>query len=181
MPWQKLKLLKKVYNYYNWLFMKCILFILLFMVLNFSVIAQKNNKVVRKNAVETTIKKPKTIWAYWGSNSSIGDKTINKASFDSLIRTPLLSIDSNNKNYNVEFYDMVFAERNLYEDSVGNAIIVPDYSSYNNKGAVMNESHLNYIINHAKIGDTLFVNDIIVKDEMNQVFKLKSFKLTIKK
>ncbi len=45
----------------------------------------------------------------------------------------------------------------------------------------MNESHLNYIINHAKIGDTLFVNDIIVKDEMNQVFKLKYFKLTIKK
>ena len=161
--------------------MKCNLFILLFILLNFSVIAQKTNKGIQKNAAETTIKKPKTIWAYWGSNNSIGDKMMNKASFDSLMRTPLLSVDSNNKNYNVEWYDMVLAERNLYEDSVGNAIILPDYSSYNNKGAIMNESHLNYFINHAKIGDTLFVNDIIVKDEKNQVFKLKSFKVTIKK
>jgi hypothetical protein len=46
---------------------------------------------------------------------------------------------------------------------------------------IMNENHLSYILNHAKIGDTLFINDIIVKDDKDQVFKLKSFKVTIKK
>lgn len=145
-----------------------------------SATAQRSSKTQQKNSAETTAKKPKTIWAYWGDNT-FGDKYMTKREFDSLIKTPLQSIDSSKSTYSVLSFDMVLAERNLYEDSIGNAIIVPDYSSYNNKGAVMNENHLNYFINHAKIGDTLFVNDIIVKDEKNQVFKLKSFKVAIKK
>jgi hypothetical protein len=106
---------------------------------------------------------------------------MTKRVFDSLIKTPLQSVDSSKKTYSVLSFDMVLAERNLYEDSIGNAIIVPDYSSYNNKGAVMNENHLSYILNHSKIGDTLFINDVIVKDDKDLVFKLKSFKVTIKK
>ena len=35
----------------------------------------------------------------------------------------------------------------------------------------MNENHLSYILNHSKIGDTLFINDVIVKDEKDLVFK----------
>jgi len=160
--------------------MKANLITLLILCTTFLAFAQKSKTNIQKNSVENTIKKPKTIWAYWGDNS-YGDKYMTKRVFDSLIKTPLQSIDSSKKSYSVQLFDMVFAERNLYEDSVGNAIVIPDYSSYNNKGAVMNENHLSYILNHAKIGDTLFVNDIIVKDEKDQVFKLKSFKVTIKK
>ena len=160
--------------------MKAYLFSLLILCTAFYAVAQKGKTTTQKNSIEITNKKPKTIWAYWGDNT-YGDKNMTKRVFDSLIETPLQSVDSSKKTYSVLSFDMVLAERNLYEDSIGNAIIVPDYSSYNNKGAVMNENHLSYILNHSKIGDTLFINDVIVKDEKDLVFKLKSFKVTIKK
>jgi len=160
--------------------MKAYLITILILCTAFYAVAQKGKTTIQKSSIEITNKKPKTIWAYWGDNT-YGDKNITKRVFDSLIKTPLQSVDSSKKTYNVLSFDMVLAERNLYEDSIGNAIIVPDYSSYNNKGAVMNENHLSYILNHSKIGDTLFINDVIVKDEKDLVFKLKSFKVTIKK
>jgi hypothetical protein len=160
--------------------MKAYLITILILCTTFLAFAQKSKTTIQKNSLENTNKKPKTIWAYWGDNT-YGDKNMTKRVFDSLIKTPLQSIDSSKKTYSVLSFDMVLAERNLYEDSIGNAIIIPDYSSYNNKGAVMNENHLSYIINHSKIGDTLFINDVIVKDDKDLVFKLKSFKVTIKK
>jgi hypothetical protein len=160
--------------------MKANFITILILCTTFLAYAQKSKTTIQKSSVETTNKKTKTIWAYWGDNT-YGDKNMTKRVFDSLIKTPLQSVDSSKKTYSVLSFDMVLTERNLYEDSIGNAIIVPDYSSYNNKGAVMNENHLSYILNHSKIGDTLFINDVIVKDDKDLVFKLKSFKVTIKK
>ena len=117
--------------------MKANLITILILCTAFYAVAQKGKMNIQKSSVETTNKKPKTIWAYWGDNT-YGDKYMTKRVFDSLIKTPLQSVDSSNKTYSVLSFDMVLAERNLYEDSIGNAIIVPDYSSYNNKGAVMN-------------------------------------------
>src|SRR5690606_33165432 len=75
-------------------------------------------------------KKPKIVpvKVYIG-NSDIDSGVISHQLFDSLIRQGFTSRDSNGRVFNVKSFMFTYCERNLYEDSVGNPMILTDYLS----------------------------------------------------
>ena len=75
--------------------------------------------------------KPKKLFVppvYLG-NSDYSDGPIKKTLFDSLLKQGLKSHDSLGNIYRVIGFDFSYAERNLYEDSVANLIVLTDFSS----------------------------------------------------
>lgn len=124
--------------------------------------------------------KPKPVPVYLGnSNYSNGD--ISKHIFDSLLTQGLTSHDSAGNRYKVDGYLLTYGERNLYEDSVGQLMVVTDYLSEVGYGDSLSSFLLSTLRDRSKKGDTVYFDQITVRDAAGKGFKGKGVKLVIQK
>ena len=96
-------------------------------------------------------------------NSTIDSGLISKPLFDSLLRQGLTARDSGGRVFNVKSFMFTFCERNLYEDSAGNPIILTDYLSeycFDNK---LKDYQLQALLERRKWGDTVIFEKIMLE------------------
>ncbi|MCB9046326.1 MAG: hypothetical protein H6550_09320 [Chitinophagales bacterium] len=126
--------------------------------------------------------KPVPVPVYIG-NSDIDSGVISKQLFDSLLRQGFTSRDSNGRVFDVKSFMFTYCERNLYEDSIGNPMILTDYLSefcFDNK---LKDYQLEGILSRSKWGDTLILEKITLNaaDSTKAGAHGKQVKLTIGK
>ena len=123
-------------------------------------------------------------------HSDYSNGTIKKNTLDNLLKQGITSHDSTGKKYKVVSFDFTYAERNLYEDSVGNLIVVPEYLNQHCDGDTLNANISSTIYDRTKAGDTLFIDHIMVVRYKNKsdvpmpdstAFLAKAIKLVIEK
>lgn len=104
----------------------------------------------------------KLIYPYLG-NSSYSEGLIPKQAFDSLLRQGITAKDSAGNSYKVTGFTFSYGERNLYEDSVGNLIMLTDYFSEYCIGDTISPA-IKFMLNEnrTKAGDTAYIEKIKV-------------------
>lgn len=102
---------------------------------------------------------PPIVPVYFG-NSDITTAKIKLQLFDSLIQQGFTSHDSTGRVFDVKQFMFTYCERNLYEDEVGNPIILTDYLSEYCMSNKFNEIQLSSLRGRAKVGDTLIIEKI---------------------
>jgi hypothetical protein len=124
--------------------------------------------------------KPKPIPVYLGSTNK-SDGKISKKEFDDAIKQGLISRDSTGRAYRVDGFLLTYAERNLYEDSVGNPLILTDFLSEVCYGDSLNTFLKNNITERSKQGDTVYFDQISVISPEGQNLKGKSMRFVLTK
>ena len=82
---------------------------------------------------------------------------VKKAAFDAATRTTGLHVtDSRGQGARVENFGMTFAERVMYEDSIGNPLPTTDYLTEFYEGSALPEDIATELRLRAKTGDTIF-------------------------
>jgi hypothetical protein len=129
----------------------------LFTLISLSVWAQTKKGEDKKAA------KPKIVYipVYLG-NSNISGGAIPKRMFDSLLKQGLTSRDSAGRKYNVNGFIFNYGERVLYEDSIGNPLIVTDNLEEYCYGDSLTTFLKNNISERSKPGDTAYFDRINV-------------------
>jgi len=162
-----------------------LLFILLVITgLNLSAQQKKTDSKATQPNKASHIFKPTV---YLGHSEYIGGP-IKKDIFCNLMRQGLTSHDSLGNKYRIVGFDFGYAERNLYEDSLGNLMPMTDFSyehcfgdtltvdiSHNNSTAISNyldgtpdSSDISRsIYNRAKPGDTIYFEKVLVAKYIN--------------
>lgn len=102
-----------------------------------------------------------TIGAYLGTSNRNGGN-ISKKEFDDLLKQGLTARDSAGQTYRVDGFTFGYAERNLYEDSVGNLMILTDYLTEFCPGDTLSPAVANNIFYKTKPGDTAYFEGIKV-------------------
>lgn len=92
---------------------------------------------------------------------------IPKAKFDELLHQGLTARDSAGNKYNVLGFMFTYVERNLYEDSVGKLIIMPDYLSEYCQGDTIGTNIATSIYERSKQNDTVYFDDISLRKQDN--------------
>lgn len=106
-------------------------------------------------------KKPVPVPVYFvGSDMNWGN--IKKDEFDALIKKGFTSRDSNGRVFEVQQFMFTFCERNLYEDSVGNPMVLTDYLSEYSFSNKFKDYQLKALLRRAKPGDTVFIEKILL-------------------
>lgn len=124
----------------------------------FSVYAQK--PAVKKPAVKSRPVVP-SVATYLG-NTSLAGGMIGKRTFDSLIRRGISARDSSGKVWKVQGFQFTYAERGIYEDSVGNPVLMTDYLTEYCFGDTLSRNIALILPTKSKAGDTVFVERIKV-------------------
>ena len=131
-----------------------ILLVLLGASMAMNVLADEKNKDKEKKKVA-----PPVVPVYFG-NTNITTGKIKLPLFDSLIQQGFTSHDSTGRVFIVKQFMFTYCERNLYEDAVGNPIILTDYLSEYTMDSKLNPTQLESIRRRAKAGDTLIIERI---------------------
>ena len=158
---QKSRLLKKVSVCCNFKVMKRIINIVLTMAMlavSFDLMAQQ---VKKEDDGKAKVSAPKVIHAYLGQ-SAYSSGTISKRDFDTYLKQGLSAKDSMDNSYKVKAFTFTYAERNLYEDSIGNLMILTDYLSEFCSGDTVTTAISNNIYYKTKPGDTAYFDNIKV-------------------
>ena len=92
-----------------------------------------NKKQPEKPKAVASAPKTITIPVFLGNSEQRGG-AIQRESFNNLLRQGLTSHDDANNKYKILGFDLGYAERGLYEDSVGNIIPVVDFASVHCNG-----------------------------------------------
>ncbi len=103
-----------------------------------------------------------------------------KKSFDSLIALPLCAKDSNKNIVPVQSFDVIYAERGLYQDSAGLPIIFTDYSTFQCEGNSVPKSVVNLFSERSYKGDTVSIENVKVKGPDNKSYICKGLKVIIR-
>lgn len=117
---------------------------------------------------------------YFGS-SNIMSGNVTKKQFDEWMPQGLMSKDSVGKVYKVDGFTMSYAERNLYEDSVGNLIYMTDLFSDNFRGDTLNTFWMRELKQRTKAGDTVYFDQITVRSPEGAGEHGKSMRIVIVK
>jgi hypothetical protein len=122
------------------------------------------NKVESKMPTEVTktVPKMKSIPVFLGK-SDISNGFIPKHIFDSLALQGLFAKDSSGIEGAVKQFRLYYKERNLFEDSSGNFMIMVDLLTDISMSNQLNKYVANSLTERTKKGDTAFIDDIIVK------------------
>jgi hypothetical protein len=121
-------------------------------------------KTQPEHAAQRKILKPTT---YLGkSDNSRG--ALQKNTFINLMKQGLSSRDSSGKMYQVVSFDFTYAEMSLYEDSLANLIVVPDYSSNHCHGNSLPEGIADSFYERIKPGDTVYMDNVLVVHYKNK-------------
>ena len=150
--------------------------------------AGKNNRkgTDRKTGTEwdkdTRRKKVLRPVTYLGHTDFSGG-SISYQLFDSLLKQGLYTRDSGGTAYKIVSFLFNYAERKVYEDSVGNMVMMVDLSSEPCFGNKVDSAILNMVDTRMKGGDTVYIERILLTQEHNQVdtFLGKGMKCVITK
>lgn len=132
------------------------LIVALSMVACVSVFAQQKAKSAagtkqpEQKAVPRRVLEPQV---YLGNSANWGG-TIQKNTFRELMKQGLTSKDSMGRQYKIISFNFTYAERNLYEDSVGNLVVKADFSTTYCHGDTLPDVLTRYIpASQSKIGE----------------------------
>ena len=95
-------------------------------------------------------------------HSNLASGPIKKTELDNLLNQGLTSHDSAGKKYKVVSFDFTYAERNLYEDSIGNLIVAAEYLNEHCDGDTLRSVISGTIFDRTKAGDTVFIDNVMV-------------------
>ena len=147
--------------------MKQTLFLLSFVVLvgiSLHLFAQtKTTKPVPTKRV-----KPTMIYGYLG-HSNLRDGKISKKVFDSLLKQGITAKDSLGFTYTPDEFVFNYGERALYEDSVGNPMILTDMLQEYCLGDTITPVLKLNIFKRTKSGDTAYIENIKVSTQWGQM------------
>lgn len=102
------------------------------------------------------------VMGYLG-NSDYHSGNISKHVFDSLLSKGITCRDSSGRTYPVYGFMFGYKERNLYEDSVGNLMVLTDYLSEYCPGDSLSQGlRENILFQRTKRGDTAYLDNIKV-------------------
>lgn len=109
--------------------------------------------------------KPKVHYVpvYLGHSGITDGSNVSKAVFDSLLKQGLVAKDTGSTNYKVDGFAFTYAERNLYEDSVGKLMWVTDFLTEYCYGDTLTAFLLNNITERSKGGDTVYFDQLTLK------------------
>jgi len=143
-------------------------FILVFVFTTLNLSAQKENL-------------PKLLFPYLG-NSNYSEGFIPKRAFDSLLKQRITARDSNGNSYKVTGFTFSYGERNLYEDSIGNLMMLTDYFSEYCVGDTITPA-IRYMLNdnRTKAGDTAYIESIKVILSEGRTLRTKGMKFILTK
>lgn len=117
--------------------------------------AQKKTKIAPKE------EPPKVVSAYLGTSDRSGGN-ISKVDFDNYLKQGVTARDSSGAAYKVDGFTFSYAERMLYEDSVGNPLLLTDYFSEFCPGDTVSLAISRNIYYKTKPGDTAYFDNIKV-------------------
>lgn len=139
-------------------------------------------KVAADDKDKNKDKKPKIVPVpvYLG-NSAVDSGLISKDKFNSLVKQGLTARDSSGREYTVKSFMFTYCERNLYEDSVGNPLILTDYLSEFSFSNKLEDYQLQALLERTKWGDTVIFEKIMLEaaDSTKAQAFGKAMKLTI--
>ncbi|MBL7718305.1 MAG: hypothetical protein JNL72_05660 [Flavipsychrobacter sp.] len=127
--------------------------------------AQDKNKEAEKKAA-----KAPTYPVFLG-NSNISGKelTLPKRVFDSLMLQGLTARDSAGNPLQFHGFVFTYGERNLYEDSVGNLIVLTDWLTEYCPGNKLAENVINNnFLQRTKGGDTAYIDEVKLVDDKDR-------------
>lgn len=150
---------------------KCVFFLMLLLTCVGGMQAQKASKVAEK---------PKVVIPYLG-NSSYSGGLIPKTTFDALLKQGITAKDSIGNTYKVSEFMFSYAERNLYEDSVGNLMYLTDFFAERCLGDTVNLGISRNIYYKTKPGDTAYIDNIKVIDGGKQLFTKSGMRFILTK
>lgn len=109
-----------------------------------------------------TGKKKKIVPLYLGNSTETGKiLTMPEAQFDALMQQGIHGMDSAGNRYAVVNFLFGYGERALYEDSIGNLMVMTDYISDYCDGDTLNiVFQRNRIYDRTKGGDTVYFDEI---------------------
>lgn len=112
---------------------------------------------------------------------SVSDSTyVNKADFEQLITRPLCAKDSSNNAYKVTSFEIVYAERGLYQDSAGLPIVVTDYSFGKSNGDTIPQAWIGTFNERCYKGDTIYFDKIKLLGADNKSYYARKIKVVIR-
>lgn len=114
-------------------------------------------------------------------NSDMSGGLISERTFDSLMKQGLTSRDSLGIVYQFNSFMFTYAERNLYEDSTGNLMIVTDYLSEYCEGNKLGKNIVPALWDRTKKGDTAYFDEIRLVDPSGKSVKGKAMKFVLMK
>ncbi|MBA3829287.1 MAG: hypothetical protein H0X33_10150 [Taibaiella sp.] len=130
--------------------------------------AQKKVKEKKKTVVVTTTTTEGKHYArgkipvYLG-HSTIESGAMGKRNFDSLMKQGLTSVDSFGNVYKVMSFMFTYAEKNLYEDSAGKLQFITDYLAEACDGDTVDANISRVLYDRTKVGDTIYVDQVILQ------------------
>lgn len=124
--------------------------------------------------------KPKPVPVVLGNEYKSGN--IQFTAFSEAIKKGLQAKDSAGRQFVVSGFAFTYVERTLYEDSLGNPMIVPDYLMEYCFGDTLSTFLKNNIADRSKAGDTVYIDKItLVTPDGKSGAEGKSIKLVLTK
>ncbi len=136
----------------------------------------------KKEADDKKAAKPKVkyIPTYLGRSAMDGGE-VDKQTFDSLLRQGVTSKDSAGHAYSISGFTFTYGERNLYEDSVGQLMMLTDYLTEYCYGDTLSTFLIGNITERSKGGDTVYIDNITVRSPEGAGGYGKSMRFILKK
>lgn len=100
--------------------------------------------------------------------------------FKQLIQSPLCVKDSAGNVLKVESFEIMYAERGLYQDDEGLPIIVTDYSDVACKGDTIPKKWIQNFNERCYKGDTIYFDRVRLHTPENKLFECKTVKVVLK-
>ena len=119
----------------------------------------RKQKTGEESPVQDTIR---TIRAFLGHSDRDGGQ-ITKPVFDSLLKQGLTARDSFGGAYPVDGFTFSYAERNLYQDSLGKLVLMTDFYTEYCPGDRVSPAIANNLYDRTKAGDTAYFDNVKVK------------------
>jgi hypothetical protein len=148
--------------------------------LSTGLMAQKATKGSGKATSSTSSEVPKQLRVFLGRSDKSGGP-ISKMEFDRLLKQGLTAKDSLGNTYRVDGFSFSYAERNLYEDSVGNLMMLTDYLSEFCPGDTVSPAVSNNIYYKTKPGDTAYFEQVKVALPDGRKLPAKSMRFVLTK
>lgn len=147
------------------------------LLLGFGLVAQSFSKDDDKDKPKK--KKEYRVPVYLGK-SDLSGGAVPVAVFDSLLSQGLTSKDTLGRPHLVTSFTFTYAERNLYEDSVGNLMWLTDLRAAPCKGDTLEGYVLESVLDRVKKGDTVYFDNITVvsPDSIGYIGRSMMFVLT---
>jgi hypothetical protein len=141
--------------------------------------AQQKKTDKKSEATATKSKYSTSVPAYLGHSTWTGGY-VPKNVLDSLLKQGVVATDSAGNNYKVVNFRFNYAERHLYEDSIGNDMILTDYMIEYCPGDTLSASIASSIYQRTKEGDTVYIDQInlVRPDDGPAVGKAMKFVVT---